>query len=124
MGVEVEGTGDQHVEAAINSLTRCRDDILPTDCAVFGADEDRGTTLWTVLAFDESAAGANELLTWPRRQALERNAVAPVLLLDPLRFEVVDHDGREILAGEVRIGGGTLALGRFDDIDRLLFARW
>ena len=45
MGVEVEGAGDQHVEAGVDRLARGGDDVLPADRAVFGADQDRGAAL-------------------------------------------------------------------------------
>ena len=56
MGVEVEGAGDQHVEAGVHRLARGGDEVLPADRAVFRADEDRGPALGAVLAFDEGAA--------------------------------------------------------------------
>ena len=61
MGVEVEGAGDQHVEAGVDRLARGGDNVLPADGAVFGADQDRGAALGAVLAFDERAARADEV---------------------------------------------------------------
>ena len=113
MGVEVEGAGDQHVEAGVHRLARGGDDVLPADSAVFRADEDRGAALGAVLAFDERAARADEGAR-PGRQALEGDAVALGLLLDALGLEVVDDDRREILAREVRVGGRAPALGGVD----------
>src|SRR5207253_1279683 len=110
MGVEVEGAGDQDVEARIDGLARSRDNVLPADGAVLGTNQDRGAALGTVLAFDESPAGADEI-TRPRRQALEGDAVALVLLLDAFGLEIVDHDGRKVLPGKVRIRGGAFTLG-------------
>ena len=54
MGVEVEGAGDQHVEARIDRLARGGDEVRPADGAVFGTDQDRGATFGAVLAFDEA----------------------------------------------------------------------
>ena len=67
------------------------------------------------------AAGADEV-AGPRRQALEGDAVALGLLLDALGFEIVDHDGRKILPGKVRIGGGAFALGGIEQVDQFLLA--
>ena len=78
MGVEVERAGDQHVETGIDGLARCGHEVLPTNGAVFGADQDRGAALGTALAFYESAARADEMAR-PRRQALEGDAVGLVL---------------------------------------------
>ena len=76
-----------------------------------------GTALGTVFTLDEGAAGTDEVAR-PRHQAFEGDAVALVLLLDALGFEVVDHDGRKVLSGQVRVGNGTLALGGIDRFDR------
>ena len=56
MGVEVEGAGDQHVEARLDRLARGGDESCAADGAVFRADQDRGAALGAVLAFDEGAA--------------------------------------------------------------------
>ena len=122
MGVEVEGAGDQHVEAGVHRLAGRRDEVLPADGAVFRADQDRGPPLGTVLALDEGAARADEVAR-PGRQALEGDAVALRLLLDALGLEVVDDDGREILARQVRVGRRAPALGGLDVVDQLLLAR-
>ena len=104
MGVEVEGAGDQHVEARVNRLARGGDNILPADSAIFGTDQDRGAALGAVLALNEGAAGADEI-AGPWRQALETDPVALVLLLDALGPEIVDDDRGEILSCQIRIGG-------------------
>ena len=122
MGVEVEGAGDQHVEAGIHRLAGGGDDVLPADGAVFRPDQDGGAALGTVLAFDECAAGPDEVAR-PGRQALEGDAVALGLLLDALGLQVVDDDGGEILAREIGVGRGASALGGFDLVDQFLFAR-
>ena len=54
--------------------------------------------------------GADEVAR-PGRQALEGDAVALGLLLDALGLEIVDDDGREILARQIRVGGRAPALG-------------
>ena len=97
MGVEVEGAGDQYVEAGVHRFAGGRDDVLTADRAVFRADEDRGPTLGAVLAFEEGGAGADEIAR-PGRHALEDDAIALGLLFDALGLEIVDDDGREILS--------------------------
>ena len=48
MRVEVEGAGDQHVEAVVHRLARGGDEVLPADGAVFGTDQDRGAAFGAV----------------------------------------------------------------------------
>ena len=45
VGVEVEGAGDQHVEAGVARLARGGDEVGPGDGAELGADEDAGAAL-------------------------------------------------------------------------------
>ena len=89
MSVEVEGAGDEDVEARVHRFARRGDDVLLPDSSVFRPDEDRGPALGTILAFDEDSARADEG-TGPRCQALEDDAVALRLLLDALGPEIVD----------------------------------
>ena len=121
MGVEVEGAGDQHVEAGIHGFAGGRDQILPADRTVFWADQDRGPPFGAVLAFEEDAARADEVAL-PRRQALEGDAVAFRLLLDALGLQVVDDDCCEILAREVRVVRRAPPFGGVDVVDQFLIA--
>ena len=64
MRVEVEGAGDQHVEAVVDRLARGGDQVLPADRAIFGADQDGGAALGPVAAgaaLDEGAGGGDEV---------------------------------------------------------------
>ena len=82
MGVEVKGAGNQQVEARIYRLARGRDNVLPADGAVFGADRDRRAALGAILALEKGAVCSDEV-AGPRRQALEGNTVTLSCCLTP-----------------------------------------
>jgi hypothetical protein len=121
MGVEVEGAGDQDVEAGVHCLSPGGDKVLPADGAVFGADEDRSPTLGAIPTFDEGAARADEV-AGPWRQALEGYAIALFLLLDAFGLEVVDDDRCEILSRESCGGRRASSPGGIDDVDQFFLA--
>lgn len=95
MRLEVEGAGDQDVEAGVGGLTGGIHEVGTTDGAVFGADEDAGTARG--LAFLIAALGGDPL-TVPRRQAVEEDAISLVLLVDAGLRQVLD-DGLVLVLG-------------------------
>jgi hypothetical protein len=103
MGIEIEGAGDQHVEAGFVGLARRGGQVGARHGAVFRADQDRGAA--HLVAFLEAALGADPL-TGPRRHAVEIDLAALVGLVNAGAFQIVDDDLREI---DLRRAGTTAA---------------
>ena len=112
VGLEVEGAGDEHVEAGVAGLAGGPDEVLSGDGAELGADDDAGAAFGAVLAFGVAALGADEL-AGPRVDRRERDAVGLVGLLHAAGREVAEGGGGEVLRGAV---GGCPFGGAVDQL--------
>lgn len=133
MGIEVEGGGDQQVEAGVERLLGGSNHVRPSDSAVFGADEDRcaaggrvgAVTSHNVIVirhrFCERLLAHRPLghqpLARPQVEAFELEPVGLVRLVDAALLEVgEDHLGK---VGALAAGAGlAAALGGLELVEQ------
>ena len=99
VGVVVEGTGDEHVEACVGGLSGGGDQIGAGDGAEFGADENGGAALGAAPirsgGFQIVAVGADQIAR-PGGQGGEVDLAVLVGLLHSGGFEVFENDLGEV----------------------------